>query len=100
MIDLGEREDGLVLPVRAQPGAKRNGIVGEQAGALKVAVSAPAQDGRANAALIEVLREALQLKRSQIELIAGPTGRDKRYLVRDLTKRELEARLAALQGPG
>ena len=59
MIPLTEHAEGLVLPVRAQPGARRNGVQGEQAGALKVAVTAPAQDGRANAALVEVLREAL-----------------------------------------
>ena len=40
--------EGLILPVRARPGARRSGVVGEQGGALKVAVTAPPQDGRAN----------------------------------------------------
>jgi uncharacterized protein (TIGR00251 family) len=98
MIAVTEHAEGLLLPVRAQPGARRNGVQGEQAGALKVAVTAPPQDGRANEALAEVLREALGLKRSQLELVGGATSRDKRFLVRGLARAELERRLAALPG--
>jgi uncharacterized protein len=98
MIAVTEHAEGLLLPVRAQPGARRNGVQGEQAGALKVAVTAPPQDGRANEALTEVLRAALGLKRSQLELVGGATSRDKRFLVRGLARAELERRLAALLG--
>jgi uncharacterized protein (TIGR00251 family) len=98
MIAVTEHAEGLLLPVRAQPGARRKGVQGEQAGALKVAVTAPPQDGRANEALAEVLREALGLKRSQLELVGGATSRDKRFLVRGLARAELERRLAALLG--
>jgi uncharacterized protein len=94
MIALAEHAEGYVLPVRAQPGARRAGVQGEQAGALKVAVTAPPQEGRANQALVETLREALGLKRSQVELIGGQTSRDKRFLIRGLTRTELETRLA------
>jgi uncharacterized protein (TIGR00251 family) len=96
VITLGEHAEGLVLPVRAQPGARKTGVLGEQAGALKVAVTAPPEDGRANKALLETLREVLRLKRSQLELLSGETSRDKRFLVRGLTRAELEARLAAV----
>jgi hypothetical protein len=82
VIQLTDHAEGCVLPVRAQPNAKRAGVVGEQNGALKVAVTAPPEDGRANAALVEALRDALGLKRSQVELIAGQTSRDKRFLIR------------------
>jgi uncharacterized protein len=98
MIALVDHPEGCVLPVRAQPGARRPGVQGEQNGALKVAVSAPPEDGKANAALVEVLRKALGLKRSQVELIGGQTSRDKRFLIRGLTRSELEQRLAALLG--
>ena len=98
MITLTEHAEGCVLPVRAQPGARKAGVLGEQAGALKVAVTAPPEQGRANKALIEALRDALNLKRSQVELLSGETGRDKRFLVRGLTRAELHARLAALLG--
>jgi uncharacterized protein YggU (UPF0235/DUF167 family) len=46
----------------------------------------------------EVLREALGLKRWQVELLGGETGRDKRFLIRGLTRSELRTRLTALLG--
>ena len=57
MIAVTDHADGCVLPVRAQPGARKSGVLGEQNGALKVAVTAPPEDGRANQALVEALRE-------------------------------------------
>jgi uncharacterized protein len=96
MIAVTDHVEGFIVPVRAQPGARRAGVQGEQAGALKVAVTAPPEDGRANQALIEVLRNALNVKRSQVELIGGQTSRDKRFLIRGMARAELESRLAAL----
>lgn len=81
--------EGCLLSVRAQPGAKRDALVGEYDGRLKVAVTAPAQDGRANAALTEVIRKVLGLRRSQIELLDGATAREKRFLIRDFTPTDL-----------
>lgn len=96
MIAVTDHAEGCLLPVRAQPGARRAGVQGEQAGALKVAVTVPPEEGRANQALVEVLRKALGVKRSQIELLAGQTSRDKRFLIRGLTRAELQSRLAML----
>jgi uncharacterized protein (TIGR00251 family) len=96
MIAITEHAEGCVLPVRAQPGARKAGVLGEQAGSLKVAVTAPPEDGRANKALLGLLRDVLGLKRSQIELLGGATARDKRFLVRGVTTAELAARVAAL----
>ena len=87
--------EGATLAVRAQPGAKRNAVLGEQAGALKVAVTAPPEDGRANAALVEVLRDWLGVKRSQVELASGQTNRNKTFLVRGLTAEQLTALIEA-----
>jgi uncharacterized protein (TIGR00251 family) len=83
--------DGALLAVRAQPGAKRNAVLSEQAGALKVAVTAPPEDGRANAALVEVLRDWLGVKRSQVELAGGQTNRNKTFLIRGVTADRLTA---------
>jgi uncharacterized protein (TIGR00251 family) len=96
MIAIADHAEGCVLPVRAQPGARKTGVLGEQGGALKVAVTAPPEDGRANRALTEALRDLLSLKRSQVELLSGATGRDKRFLIRGLSRVELEGRVASL----
>jgi uncharacterized protein (TIGR00251 family) len=98
MIALADHPQGVLVPVRAQPGARKAGVLGAQAGALKLAVTAPPEDGRANAALVALLREALGLKRSQVELHSGTTGRDKKVLVRGVSRGELAMKLAALLG--
>ena len=95
MIELTSHADGVILPVRAQPGAAKNGLRGEQQGMLKVSVTQVAERGKANKAIVEVLSKALGLRRSQIELIAGELQPQKRYLIRDLNIDELAARLAA-----
>lgn len=91
MIVLSPHTDGATLAVRAQPGAKKNAILGEHAGALKVAVTAPPEDGRANAALVEVLKKWLGVKRSQVELLSGATNRNKVFLIRGVTVEQLTA---------
>lgn len=88
--------DGATLAVRVQPRAKRNAVAGEQAGALKVSVTAPPEDGRANAAVLEVLRDALDLSRGQAELLSGHTNRNKVVLVRGVTPQQLTERLSRL----
>ena len=55
-------EDGSILPVVAQPGARRNAVLGERAGALRVAVTAPPDKGKANAAILALLAEVLGCK--------------------------------------
>lgn len=85
MIRLEQRTEGTVLPVRAQPGARRNAILGEHDGALRVAVTAAADKGRANAALVELLSKTFGIAKSSVELVSGPTSRQKRFLLRNVT---------------
>jgi len=85
VIVLQPHAEGLILPVRAQPGARKNAALGEQNGALKLAVNAPADAGRANKALLELLRELL-----------GGKSRDKKFLIRGVPRAELEERIATL----
>lgn len=97
-ITITSHPDGALLAVRAQPGARKTGVVGEHGGALKVAVTAPPEDGRANAALVEVLSDWLGVRRSAVELLSGHTSRDKRFLVRGVTPDELTAVVAGRLG--
>lgn len=90
--------EGATLCVRAQPKAKRDAVGGARGGALKVSVTAPPEDGRANAAVLDALRAALKLPRGALELLSGQTSRDKVVLVRGLTPDELAALLAPLAG--
>lgn len=85
--------EGTILPVRAQPGARRNEIRGEQDGLLKVCVTQAPEKGKANKALIALLSKSLGLRKSQIELVAGETSSQKRFLVRDVPPSELEDRI-------
>jgi uncharacterized protein len=95
MVELSDHPDGIILPVKAQPGAKQNAIRGEQNGMLKVSVTQVAEKGKANKALIDVLAKELRLARSQIELIAGELQPQKRFLIRGIQKEELAARITA-----
>jgi uncharacterized protein len=90
--------EGATLCVRAQPKAKRDAAGGARGGALKVSVTAPPEDGRANASVLEVLRAALDLPRGRLEVLSGHTSRDKVVLLRGLTPDELAALLAPLAG--
>ncbi|MGA2067479.1 MAG: DUF167 domain-containing protein [Thermoguttaceae bacterium] len=95
MLELKTQGEAVVLPVRAQPGGRRNAIRGVQEGMLKVSVTQVAEKGKANHALAEVLCRQLQLRKSQIELVAGETSPQKRFLVRGITAADLSARIAA-----
>lgn len=85
-----------MLPVKAQPGARRNGIVGEHAGSLKVAVTQAPEKGKANEAIIEVLADQLELKRNQFQLVSGVTSPQKRFLARGVSLDDLRQRIGRL----
>ena len=63
--------------VRAQPGAARPGLVGGAGGGLKVRLSSPPVDGRANEELVAVVAEALGLRPREVTLVRGHTARSK-----------------------
>ena len=88
--------EGVVLLVRAQPGAKRAGICGQHGGMLKVAVTQAAEKGKANAAILEVLAKELGLRRSQLQLLSGETSRAKRILAQGCDALTLSGRIAAV----
>ncbi len=99
MIKVSEHAEGSILPVWAKPGAKKNAIVDEHDGALRVSVTAPPEGGKANEAIVEALAEGLSLRRSQIVLIAGAGARAKRFLVREIGPDDLLARIDAALTP-
>ena len=88
---LRSHPQGTLLDLRAQPGARREGIVGVQADRLKVAVHAAPEKGKANTAIIQVLAEELGLKRSQIYLVSGETSPKKTVLIEGISLEALQA---------
>lgn len=96
MIDVTPHPQGAILPVRARPGAKRDAILDEHDGSLRVAVSAPPEAGKANDAIVRLLAQVFGIRRSSIHLMAGQTSRTKKFLCEETTVAELNAKLAAL----
>lgn len=95
MLDLSAHPSGVLLRVRALPGAKRNELRGEQDGALKVSVTQIAEKGKANKAIRDVLVKSLGLSKSQVELIGGFTSGQKTFLCRQHTVDSLRAKIDA-----
>jgi len=92
-------EDGSILPVVAQPGARRDAVLGVRAGSLRVAVTAPPDKGKANAAIQTLLAESLRCKPAQVGLVSGATSRQKRFRILGLDPESLRRRLAVLMPP-
>lgn len=87
-LNLRKTDGGVLLRVRAVPGSSRDKIIGIHADALKIAVCAPALEGKANRAIIRILSKKLGIKRSAISLHNGKTSRNKWFLLDDLTEKE------------
>ena len=85
---------GTILEVRAQPNARRSGILGVHAGALRVGVTVAPKQGKANAAVAIVLAENLGCRTSAVVLVSGPSNRLKRFLILDLDPATVRDRLA------
>lgn len=69
---------GAALAVRVTPKASRNKILGVlEDGTVKISLTAPPVDGKANEALVKFLADVLDVPKSNIDIVAGATGRDK-----------------------
>lgn len=95
MLQLDIRPDGVILPVRAHAGARRNALKGIHAGALQVLVTQAPERGKANKAITDLLADQLELRKSQLELLAGNTSAQKRFLVRGISAEDLQQRIVA-----
>jgi uncharacterized protein (TIGR00251 family) len=84
----------VILRVRVQPRASRNGLAGYRQGALVVRLTAPPVEGEANAALIRFLAELLDVPRAAVTLRHGARSRDKTLHVAGLDAPSVRARLS------
>jgi len=86
---------GVEFTVKVVPGASRTRVVGVLGDALKVAVAAPPEAGKANAAVVALLAGVLGAKKGDVTIIRGHTQPLKRIAVADVTPEQARARLAA-----
>ncbi len=93
MIPIRDTAAGATFAVKVHPRAKRSAIAGEIGDALKISLTAPAIEGRANQACIEFLAEVLRVPKSSISIAAGETSRQKVIRVAGLAAAEVGARL-------
>ena len=90
---LAVHRDGTAVLVRLQPRARRTALVGRLGDRLKIAVSAPPVDGKANEELCRFLAEALSMSKGSVFLLHGDTSRQKTVLIRGLTPDQVASRL-------
>lgn len=83
----------VVFLVRVQPRARKDEIVGEMDGALKVRLRAPALEGRANEALVVFLAGVLNRSRAAVRILSGERSRMKRVEVRGVTTEQVRGLL-------
>jgi uncharacterized protein len=84
--------------LRVAPGATRAGVVGRHGDAWKVRVTAAAEGGRANDALVRLLADTLALPRTSVTLVSGHSARDKVVELAGVHPEEIERRLSFAAG--
>lgn len=98
MLNLVEDNEGVILPVRIQPRASKDEIVGEYNGALKIKLTSPPVEGEANRRCIEFLSKRFNIAKSQLEIIKGEKSKDKLIKIIGLGKADVVEILQDLLG--
>ena len=74
--------DGTLIDILVQPRASKSDITGVHDGALRIRIAAPPVDGAANDAIIEFFSKRLKIRKSDVQIVSGASGRRKRVLIR------------------
>ncbi len=90
---VNETSGGVSFAVKVHPRAKKNAITGELGGALKVSLTSPPVEGRANEACIEFFAKLLKVPRSSVTIASGQTSRNKVIRVAGVTAQQVRERL-------
>ncbi len=93
-LDLQQSDLGVLMPVKVVPGASRSRVVGILDGALKVAVAAPPEKGKANKALIKILAETFELPKNRVSIEQGQSSHHKIVLLHGADAGQVRALLA------
>lgn len=95
MITIRDTPDGATFAVKIHPRAKKNVLTGEVGDALKLSLTAPPIDGKANAACVEFFAKLLKVPRSSVTIASGKTRRLKVIRVAGLAADALKQQLSA-----
>jgi len=95
VIPVHESDGGVSFAVKVHPRAKKNAITGELGDALKVSLTTPPVEGRANEACVEFFAKLLKVPRSSVTIAAGQTSRNKVVRVVGVTGQYVRDRLSA-----
>ena len=93
MIPIKSDASGASFAVKVHPRAKRNAVSGELGDALKLSLTAPPVEGKANQACIEFVAELLRVPKSSVSIASGESSRQKVIRVLGLSSAEVRARL-------
>ena len=93
MIPFYETPAGISFAVKVHPRAKKNAITGEVGDALKLALTAPPVDGKANDACIEFFANLLKVSRSSVTIASGASRRNKVIRIAGLSAEEVRRRM-------
>ena len=93
MVAIQNSPTGATFAVRVHPRAKKNAITGEVGDALKLALTAPPVDGKANEACIDFFAKFLKVPHSSVTIAAGQSSRNKVVRVAGLAAEEVRRRL-------
>jgi uncharacterized protein (TIGR00251 family) len=85
--------NGVSLKVRVQPKAASNRVEGYRGDTLRLRVTAPPEAGKANAAVVSLLAQALGIAKRRVRIVRGHASRDKLVMVETLTPEEVQQRL-------
>lgn len=96
MIPLHETVKGISFAVKVHPRGRENAITGMVGNALKLALTAPPVEGRANQAVIEFFAELFAIPRSSVTIASGETSRNKVVRISGLNRTAVEQRLSAV----
>ena len=97
MIEISERDGSVVFAVRVTPRASRDAIEGEYQGALKVRLTAPPVEDKANDALRRFLAARLNVPVSAVRIVGGEKSRNKRIAIAGVTRAQLISLVAAAE---
>jgi uncharacterized protein len=93
MIEFNETSTSTTFAVKVHPRAKKNAITGQVGDAVKLALTAPPVDGKANDACIVFFAKLLKVPRSSVTIAAGQTSRNKVIRVAGLSAEDVRQRL-------